>query len=193
MPLIPKHPRIAPTAPPFDDDTRAALDILGPPIALFGVFARRPDRAHAIAGWGRYYLSRRGALSLRHREQAIDRTTALCSAGYEWGIHIAVYAGNAGLTDEQRGCQYVAVLAILTAAGTLYTKTGICRGVVADAQAGTNGFGYDPIFLVPGLGKTMGEMADAEKASLSHRGRAVRQALPLLRTLLTQASQLDIS
>ena len=67
MPLIPKHPRIAPTAPPFDDDTRAALDILGPPIALFSVFARRPDRAHAIAGWGRYYLSRRSALSLRHR------------------------------------------------------------------------------------------------------------------------------
>src|SRR6478609_7705752 len=86
MPLIPKHPRIAPTAPPFDDDTRAALDILGPPIALFGVFARRPDRAQAIAGWGRYYLSRRGALSLRHRELAIDRTTALCGAGYEWGI-----------------------------------------------------------------------------------------------------------
>src|SRR6478752_6328982 len=72
MPLIPKHPRIAPTAPPFDDDTRAALDILGPPIALFGVFARSPDRAHA-----------------------------LCGAGYEWGIHISVYAGRAGLTDEQ--------------------------------------------------------------------------------------------
>ena len=61
----------------------------------------RPDRALAIAGWGRYYLSRRGALSLRHRELAIDRTTALCGAGYEWGIHIAVYAGKAGLTDEQ--------------------------------------------------------------------------------------------
>ena len=67
-------------APPFDDETRAALDILGPPIALFSVFARRPDRAHAIAGWGRYYLSRRGALSLRHRELVIDRTTALCGA-----------------------------------------------------------------------------------------------------------------
>ncbi len=103
MPLIPKHPRIAPAAPPFDDDTRAALDILGPPIALFGVFARRPDRAHAITGWGRYYLSRRSALSLRHRELVIDRTTALCGAGYEWGIHIAVYAGKAGLSGDQVG------------------------------------------------------------------------------------------
>jgi hypothetical protein len=44
MPLVPKHLRIAPTDPPPDDDTRAALDILGPPIALFGVFARRPGR-----------------------------------------------------------------------------------------------------------------------------------------------------
>ncbi len=57
MPLIPKHARLVPTAPPFDDETRAALDILGPPIALFCAFARHPDRAHAIAGWGRYYLS----------------------------------------------------------------------------------------------------------------------------------------
>lgn len=101
MPLIPKHPRIAPVAPPVDDDTRAALDVLGPPIALFGVLARRPDRAHAMAVWGRYYLSRRTALSLRHRELVIDRTTALCGAGYEWGVHVAVYAGKAGLTDAQ--------------------------------------------------------------------------------------------
>ncbi len=79
----------------------SAIVLTGLPIALFGVFARRPDRAHAIAGWGRYDLSRRGALSLRHRELAIDRTTALCGAGYEWGIHIAVYAGKAGLTGEQ--------------------------------------------------------------------------------------------
>ena len=129
MPLIPKHPRIAPTAPPFDDDTRAALDILGPPIALFRVFARRPDRAHAIAGWGRYYLSRRGALSLRHRELAIDRTTALCRAGYEWGIHIAVYAGRAGLTDEQ-----VASLATGDPADACWTHPAD-RAVLATADA----------------------------------------------------------
>lgn len=68
---------------------------------LFRTFARRPDRARAIVGWGSYYLSRRLALSLRQRELVIDRTTALCHADYEWGVHIAVFAEKAGLTAEQ--------------------------------------------------------------------------------------------
>jgi len=94
-------PRLRPVEPPFDDDTAAALRRLGPPIGLFRLFARRPERAGAIHGWGRYYLSRQSALSLRHRELVIDRTTALCGAEYEWGIHVAVYAAKAGLTDDQ--------------------------------------------------------------------------------------------
>jgi alkylhydroperoxidase family enzyme len=97
----PKQPRVEPLTAPHDHATAAALAELGPPIALFGVFARRPDRARAIAQWGRYYLSRRVALTLRQREIIIDRTTALCGADYEWGIHIAVFASKAGLTDEQ--------------------------------------------------------------------------------------------
>ncbi len=51
--------------------------------------------------WGSYYLSRRSALTLRQRELVIDRTTALCGADYEWGIHIAVFAGKVGLSTEQ--------------------------------------------------------------------------------------------
>jgi XTP/dITP diphosphohydrolase len=98
----------------------------------------------------------------------------------------------AGVPNEQRGCQYVAVIAIQTPGGKVYRRTGTCRGRVAAAPAGSNGFGYDPIFLVPTRGKTMGELTNAEKASLSHRGRAVRRALPLLRHLLTDASQPDI-
>src|SRR6202030_4310231 len=79
------QPRVAPVTPPYDADTAAALEVLGPPIGIFRVFARRPDRAHGLAGWGRYYLSRRCALSLRHRELLILRTTARCGAEYEWG------------------------------------------------------------------------------------------------------------
>jgi alkylhydroperoxidase family enzyme len=101
MPLKSKQPRIAPLEPPFDGETAAALELLGPPIQLFRVFGRRPDLARGIAGWGRYYFSRRAALSLRHRELVIDRTTALCGADYEWGIHIAFFAGKAGLDREQ--------------------------------------------------------------------------------------------
>ncbi|MFB4317805.1 carboxymuconolactone decarboxylase family protein [Actinomadura sp. 21ATH] len=94
-------PRIAPLEPPYDAETASALEALGPPIALFRIFARRPERARGIHGWGRYYLSRQSALSLRHRELVIDRTTARCGAEYEWGVHMATFAAKAGLDADQ--------------------------------------------------------------------------------------------
>jgi alkylhydroperoxidase family enzyme len=87
--------------PPYDREASAALDRLGPPIALFRVLVRRPELAHAIASWGGYYLSAKSALHPRLREIAIARTTALCGADYEWGIHIAVFADKVGLTAGQ--------------------------------------------------------------------------------------------
>ena len=101
MPLNSKQPRIAPLEPPYDREAAAALELLGPPIGLFRTWARRPDLARGIAGWGRYYLSRRSALTLRQRELVIDRTTALCGADYEWGVHVAGFAPRAGLTPAQ--------------------------------------------------------------------------------------------
>lgn len=105
-------------------------DIFGPPIALFGVFARRPDRAHAIASWCCYYLSRRAALSLRHRELVIDPRDRALQRGYEWGIHIAGYAGRAGLSDEQ-----VASLVAGSPAVACWTDPVADRAVVATLDA----------------------------------------------------------
>jgi XTP/dITP diphosphohydrolase len=89
--------------------------------------------------------------------------------------------------EKGRGCRYVSVLAIATTDGRMFQRTGFCRGVVADAPAGSNGFGYDPIFLVPELSRTMAQLEQVDKAEISHRGRAVRKALPLLRSLLEGA------
>lgn len=96
-----KRPRVAPVEPPFDEQTAAALERLGPPIALFRVFARRPERARGVFGWGSYYLSRRAALTLRQRELVIDRTAARCVADYEWSIHATMFADRAGLDAAQ--------------------------------------------------------------------------------------------
>ncbi len=101
MPLEQKHPRIRPAEPPYDDDTRAVLDRLGPPIQLVRVLARRPELARGVTGGGGYYLSRKLALTLRQRELVIDRTTAVCGADYEWGIHVALFAEKVKLTPEQ--------------------------------------------------------------------------------------------
>src|SRR3954469_5302453 len=92
----------------------------------------------------------------------------------------------AGLPDDRRGSRYVSVLAIATPDGRVFQRTGTCRGLVAHEPAGTGGFGYDPIFLIPELGRTMAQLTQEEKAEISHRGRAVRKALPLLRSLLAE-------
>ncbi|MFJ8085870.1 carboxymuconolactone decarboxylase family protein [Streptomyces sp. NPDC096205] len=102
MPLNSKQPRIAPLVPPYDDEAGAALEQLGhAPIQLFRVWARRPELARGVAAWGRYYFSKHAALTVRQRELVIDRTTALCGADYEWGVHIAAFAEKAGLTADQ--------------------------------------------------------------------------------------------
>jgi len=90
----------------------------------------------------------------------------------------------AGLPPEQRGCRYITVLAIATLDGKVYRRTGTCSGQIAERAVGDGGFGYDPIFLVPELGRTMAEIPQSQKATISHRGRAVAKALPLLRAIL---------
>jgi XTP/dITP diphosphohydrolase len=92
-----------------------------------------------------------------------------------------------GLPDARRGCRYISVLAIATVDGRVYRRMGTCRGRVAETPVGSGGFGYDPIFYVPELGRTMAQLESAEKAEISHRGRAVRRALPLLRSLLEES------
>ena len=145
MPLKSKHPRIAPLEPPYDDEAAGALDLLGPPIQLFRVWARRPELARGIAGWGHYYLSRRSALTLRQRELVIDRTTALCGADYEWGVHVATFAGKAELDAAQLGslaaggpadaCWDPADRAVLTAVDELHATSDLSDATWADLVA----------------------------------------------------------
>ncbi len=72
-----------------------------------------------------------------------------------------------------RGARFVSVIALADPSGTLRViSEGICRGSIADSPRGTNGFGYDPIFVPDGFERTFGEMSDDEKRSLSHRGKA---------------------
>jgi alkylhydroperoxidase family enzyme len=149
MPRKAKHEgRLAPVTPPYDSETASALAALGPPITLFRVFARRPDLARAMQGWGSYYLSRRAALSLRHRELIIDRTTALCGAEYEWAIHVAAYASKAGLSDEhvaslahgepEDACWAPAERAVLRAVDALHASFDLTEECWVDLVAATS-------------------------------------------------------
>ena len=65
----------------------------------------------------------------------------------------------------------------------VYLAQGNCSGEIIPEERGTNGFGYDPIFLIPQVGKTMAELGMNEKNLISHRARAINAALPLLNAI----------
>jgi XTP/dITP diphosphohydrolase len=81
---------------------------------------------------------------------------------------------------EQRTARFRCVISLAEPSGYLRSVDGTIEGVIADAPRGKNGFGYDPIFLVPALGKTTAELTPEHKNQISHRGRAARLARELL-------------
>lgn len=98
-------PRIDPVQPPYPPQVAERLAAMMPPgvppILLFRTFVRNLPMTTAMSGWGGYELSRRLSLSMRDREIIIDRTCARCGCEYEWGVHVAFFAGRVGLSEGQ--------------------------------------------------------------------------------------------
>lgn len=83
----------------------------------------------------------------------------------------------AGIAPERRTARFVCVLAAALDGKTLATFRGVAEGLILEAPRGSNGFGYDPLFYFPQIGKTFAELNAEEKARYSHRGAAFRQFL----------------
>ena len=75
---------------------------------------------------------------------------------------------------EQRSAKFVSSVVCAFPDGKVITAEGECRGDITYAPRGLRGFGYDPVFLVEGLGRTMAELSPDEKNALSHRNAAIR-------------------
>lgn len=82
--------------------------------------------------------------------------------------------------EAKRDARFVCVLAAAQNGKILQTFDGGVRGVIIDDPRGENGFGYDPLFFVPELGKTTAELSPEQKAAISHRGRAFKKFLEWL-------------
>ena len=80
----------------------------------------------------------------------------------------------AELLPEKRTARFVCVLAAARDGRTLATFRGTAEGIILNAPRGHNGFGYDPLFYFPHIGKTFAELSAREKAQYSHRGGAFR-------------------
>jgi len=88
---------------------------------------------------------------------------------------------------EKRTARFICRLCLSSPQKVLIETEGIVEGIIVDSQIGTNGFGYDPIFFVPGLNKTVAQLSREEKNAISHRGNAIRNLKPLLNKLLKSA------
>ncbi len=90
----------------------------------------------------------------------------------------------ADVPDARRGAAFVCAAALVVPGGREVVVHGEWSGWLARAPRGTNGFGYDPVFVPDGDTRTSAELAPHEKDALSHRGRAMRALLPHLRELV---------
>ena len=117
----------------------------------------------------------------------------------EPGVHSAYYAGAEGSREErdtrnndrllremqdERRAHYVCVLVLLRHADDPrpLVAEGLWHGEIARSPRGSNGFGYDPLFFLPDLGKTAAELDPEHKNRVSHRGKALSRLLELLRS-----------
>ncbi len=120
----------------------------------------------------------------------------------EPGVYSKRYAGenvtdaerNEFLLDKlrdvprgQRTARFQCAVAIARPDGEMWETSGTCEGEILFAPRGTHGFGYDPIFFFPTLGKTMAELSTEEKNRLSHRARAGEKAKAILENVVRDA------
>ena len=130
---------------------------------------------------------------------ALADDSGLCveALGGEPGVHSAYYAGREGDRESRdarnnekllsqlgsdRRAYYVCLMVFLRHADDPrpLVAEGIWRGEIAREPRGSNGFGYDPLFFIPSLGKTAAELPPAHKNRISHRGIALKKLLALL-------------
>ncbi len=144
----------------------------------------------------------------RLKARAYFQATGLPSLGEDSGIEIDALRGEPGILSARyhglpdgpeknahvllllegvppgrRGCRYACAMVLCEGDGHERVFLGECSGRIAIAPAGRGGFGFDPIVLIPRLGRTMAELSDDEKNRHSHRGRAARKLLRYLQTL----------
>ncbi len=89
--------------------------------------------------------------------------------------------------DSERTARFVCCLCMASPQEVLLETEGTLEGVIGLEELGVGGFGYDPVFLIPDLGKSAAQLAPDEKNAISHRGNAIRKLRPLLDQLLAGA------
>jgi alkylhydroperoxidase family enzyme len=173
------EPRIAPLQPPYDQDIQAQFDRImrgAPPLMLFRVVA-----GHSRA-WEKFRagsLLDPGPLSLREREIVIDRTCARTGCEYEWGVHVAIFADAAGLTDQQvratvlgeadAPCWSVAEQALIAAVDALHDRATLSGDEFKALSAHYDDAKIFEVMLLCGFYRTVSYLANGLELPLEEK------------------------
>jgi XTP/dITP diphosphohydrolase len=165
---FPEAPEVVEDAPTFAGNARK----------------KASETAQAI---GRWVLADDSGLTV----DALNGAPGVLSARYA-GEHGDDEANNrkvldalANVPDERRGAAFVCTLALADPTGAIRVETeAACRGRIIHTPLGRNGFGYDPLFLIPEYHRTFGELSPLVKHQLSHRARAFARLRPAIERLI---------
>ena len=178
------------------------LGALGLTIELVGLdaFPDAPEVAETGATFAANALLKAEAVAAATGRPAIADDSGLCVDALNGmpGIFSARWAGGGGdaanldlvlaqiadVPDERRGAAFVCAAALALPGRSGEVAEGEVRGHLLRERRGTNGFGYDPIFVPEGESRTTAEMGAEEKNALSHRGRAFRALAPVIERAL---------
>lgn len=147
----------------------------------------------------RYYAAKSGLLAL-----ADDSGLEVAALNGRPGVYSARYAGHNATNDQRiakllrevdrsndltRTARFVCAVAISSPNGDIeFSAEGVCDGFIARNPRGTNGFGYDPVFVPEGFKETFGELSDEIKQKISHRARAVGKIIRFLEGFVARST-----
>ncbi len=176
----------------------------GLPVRLYGLthFEHMPDVEEDGKSFfenslkkARFYSKLFGKIAI-----ADDSGLEVDALGGGPGIYSARYAGERatdqenrkkllkaleGIPVSKRGARFKCVIAMVTPEGREILVEGTCKGRIGFKEVGRNGFGYDSLFILPRLGKTMAQLNLEEKNRISHRGKALRKLRKMLKDYIS--------
>lgn len=189
-------------------ELRRILEQVGLDIDLVGIseFPDLPDVDETGTSFAANALLKARAISAFTGLPAIADDSGICVDALNGmpGIYSARWAGTHGddeanlnlliaqldhVPAKRRGAAFHCAAAIVTPEGDERVVEGTLDGVLITERRGSNGFGYDPIFMPLGYQVTTAEMSDAQKDAISHRGRALQALAPVIEQLIPKAKK----
>ncbi len=172
--------------------SQVAVDLVG-----LDQFPGAPDVAETGATFAENALLKANAIAEFTGLPAVADDSGICADALNGmpGVLSARWAGRHGdntanlqlllaqLTDvpqERRGAHFACAAALALPSGAQFVHEGTVHGHLISAPRGTNGFGYDPIFVPDGESRTTAELSASEKDAISHRARAFRSLVPVI-------------